>query len=154
MHFCVQRTRAAVTRPAWKPARWAPENSAMFSILRASCLHPAHQARVHPVERGTRDVTPFLLLLRRMREAIRNYAVFLWRCGRSPSWGLAILHVDGVLTVLCLLGLNAYAKQFVQGLYITGMSDEVSWGFTLPTSPSWLGWRCGGHDGDPGLYLQ
>ena len=34
----------------------------------------------------------------------------------------------GVLTVLCLLGLNAYAKQFVHGLITTGMSDQVSWG--------------------------
>ena len=34
----------------------------------------------------------------------------------------------GLLTVVCLLGLNAYAKQFVHGLIITGMSDQVSWG--------------------------
>src|SRR5678816_748892 len=29
---------------------------------------------------------------------------------------------------LCLLGLNAYARQFAHGLIVTGMSDEVSWG--------------------------
>ncbi len=34
----------------------------------------------------------------------------------------------GALTCLCLLGLNAYAKQFAHGLVVTGMSDEVSWG--------------------------
>jgi molybdopterin-containing oxidoreductase family membrane subunit len=34
----------------------------------------------------------------------------------------------GVLTCFCLLGLNAYAKQFAHGLIVTGMSDEVSWG--------------------------
>ncbi|MCX6943665.1 MAG: polysulfide reductase NrfD [Opitutales bacterium] len=34
----------------------------------------------------------------------------------------------GVLTVIILLGLNAYAKQFAHGLIVTGMSDEVSWG--------------------------
>ena len=34
----------------------------------------------------------------------------------------------GMLTVFCLLGLNAYARQFVHGLVTTGMSDEVSWG--------------------------
>ena len=34
----------------------------------------------------------------------------------------------GALTVVSLLGLNAYAKQLVHGLAVTGMSDEVSWG--------------------------
>lgn len=32
------------------------------------------------------------------------------------------------LIVVCLLGLNAYAKQLVHGLSITGMTDQVSWG--------------------------
>jgi molybdopterin-containing oxidoreductase family membrane subunit len=64
-----------------------------------------------------------------MRRAIRNYLVFLWR-----SAGLALVGDwryylwMGTLTVVCLLGLNAYAKQFVHGLVVTGMSDEVSWG--------------------------
>ncbi len=64
-----------------------------------------------------------------MTRAIRNYLVFLKRC-------LAIAFVGdwryylwmGVLTALVLLGLNAYAKQLVHGLVVTGMSDEVSWG--------------------------
>jgi Ni/Fe-hydrogenase subunit HybB-like protein len=30
--------------------------------------------------------------------------------------------------MLCLLGLNAYCKQFVHGLVTTNMSDQVSWG--------------------------
>ena len=34
----------------------------------------------------------------------------------------------GLLTVICLLGLNAYCRQFAHGLIVTGMSDEVSWG--------------------------
>ncbi|SPE54512.1 Polysulphide reductase NrfD [Verrucomicrobia bacterium] len=34
----------------------------------------------------------------------------------------------GGLTLICLLGINAYARQFAQGLIVTGMSDEVSWG--------------------------
>jgi Ni/Fe-hydrogenase subunit HybB-like protein len=34
----------------------------------------------------------------------------------------------GVLSIFVLLGINAYAKQFVHGLLVTGMSDEVSWG--------------------------
>ncbi len=32
------------------------------------------------------------------------------------------------LTLVILLGLNAYARQLVQGLSVTGMSDQVSWG--------------------------
>src|ERR1041384_3947085 len=64
-----------------------------------------------------------------MITAIRNYSRFLWRCvliafvgdWRYYTW-------MGVLMVLCLLGLNAYCKQFAHGLITTGMSDEVSWG--------------------------
>jgi len=64
-----------------------------------------------------------------MTKAIRNYFVFLWRCGRIAFVGDWRYYTwMGVLTVICLLGLNAYAKQFVQGLAVTGMSDEVSWG--------------------------
>jgi len=64
-----------------------------------------------------------------MRRAIRNYLVFLWRCARVAFVGDWRYYAwMGVLTIFCLLGLNAYAKQFVHGLITTGMSDEVSWG--------------------------
>jgi Ni/Fe-hydrogenase subunit HybB-like protein len=64
-----------------------------------------------------------------MRQAARNYLVFLWRSGRLAFVGdWRYYSWMGVLTVLCLLGLNAYAKQFATGLIVTGMSDEVSWG--------------------------
>src|SRR5450759_2521713 len=64
-----------------------------------------------------------------MTTAIRNYLVFLRRCAgiafvgdwRYYTW-------MGVLTVICLLGIHAYCEQFVNGLIVTGMSDEVSWG--------------------------
>lgn len=61
--------------------------------------------------------------------ATRNYLVFLWRCGRIAFVGDWRYHAwMGLLTVLVLLGINAYAKQLVDGLLVTGMSDEVSWG--------------------------
>jgi Ni/Fe-hydrogenase subunit HybB-like protein len=64
-----------------------------------------------------------------MRQAARNYLVFLWRCGRLAFAGDWRYYAwMGVLTVFCLLGLNAYAKQFAAGLIVTGMSDQVSWG--------------------------
>jgi Ni/Fe-hydrogenase subunit HybB-like protein len=64
-----------------------------------------------------------------MKQAMRNYLVFLWRCGRLAFVGDWRYYTwVGVLTLLCLLGLNAYAKQFAYGLIVTGMSDEVSWG--------------------------
>jgi Ni/Fe-hydrogenase subunit HybB-like protein len=34
----------------------------------------------------------------------------------------------GFLSVFVLLGINAWARQFVHGLVVTGMSDQVSWG--------------------------
>jgi molybdopterin-containing oxidoreductase family membrane subunit len=60
---------------------------------------------------------------------VKGYLVFLYRSAclafegdwRYYAW-------TGFLACVCLLGLNAYAKQFVHGLVITGMSDQVSWG--------------------------
>jgi Ni/Fe-hydrogenase subunit HybB-like protein len=64
-----------------------------------------------------------------MIQATRNYFRFLWRCGQIAFTGDWRYYTwMGVLTTLCLLGLNAYCKQFAHGLITTGMSDEVSWG--------------------------
>jgi Ni/Fe-hydrogenase subunit HybB-like protein len=64
-----------------------------------------------------------------MKSAIRNYFVFLWRCARVAFTGDWKYYAwMGLLSIFCLLGLNAYAKQFVHGLFVTGMSDQVSWG--------------------------
>ncbi len=35
------------------------------------------------------------------------------------------------LLVLVLIGLHAYSRQLIYGLYTTGMGDEVSWGFYI-----------------------
>jgi Ni/Fe-hydrogenase subunit HybB-like protein len=64
-----------------------------------------------------------------MTRAIRNYLVFLARSGRIAFDGdWRYYSWMGLLTVFCLLGLNAYCKQFAHGLIMTGMSDQVSWG--------------------------
>jgi len=64
-----------------------------------------------------------------MTRAFRNYFVFLWRCARIAFVGDWRYYAwMGLLTVICLLGLNAYCRQFAHGLIVTGMSDEVSWG--------------------------
>jgi molybdopterin-containing oxidoreductase family membrane subunit len=64
-----------------------------------------------------------------MNRALRDYLVFLQRCARIAFVGDWRYYAwMGVLTVLCLAGLNAYAKQLVHGLITTGMSDQVSWG--------------------------
>ncbi|HVS52856.1 MAG TPA: NrfD/PsrC family molybdoenzyme membrane anchor subunit [Opitutaceae bacterium] len=64
-----------------------------------------------------------------MISAARNYFRFLGRCARIAFVGDWRYYAwMGVLTVIVLLGLNAYCKQFVSGLITTGMSDEVSWG--------------------------
>jgi molybdopterin-containing oxidoreductase family membrane subunit len=64
-----------------------------------------------------------------MTRIIRDYLVFLRRCAGIAFVGDWRYYLwMGVLTVLCLTGLHAYAKQFVHGLITTGMSDQVSWG--------------------------
>ncbi len=63
---------------------------------------------------------------------IKEYGTFLYRCfrlsfvgdGRYYAWMFA-------LSVLALLGLNAYCKQLVQGMGVTGMTDHVSWGLYI-----------------------
>jgi Ni/Fe-hydrogenase subunit HybB-like protein len=39
--------------------------------------------------------------------------------------------VDAILTLVALIGLNAYCQQFVHGLVTTGMTDQVSWGLYI-----------------------
>jgi molybdopterin-containing oxidoreductase family membrane subunit len=64
-----------------------------------------------------------------MITAARNYLRFLTRCARIAFVGdWRYYSWMGILSVFCLLGLNAYCKQFAYGLITTGMSDEVSWG--------------------------
>jgi len=64
-----------------------------------------------------------------MITAIRNYLTFLWRCAKIAFVGDWRYYAwMGLLTTICLIGLNAYCKQFVNGLIVTGMGDEVSWG--------------------------
>jgi Ni/Fe-hydrogenase subunit HybB-like protein len=64
-----------------------------------------------------------------MSQAIKDYAVFLGRCARIAFVGDWRYYAwMGVLTIFILLGINAYAKQLVHGLAITGMTDQVSWG--------------------------
>jgi hypothetical protein len=64
-----------------------------------------------------------------MTRAIRNYFVFLKRCaGVALEGDWRYYAWMGLLAAICLLGLNAYCRQFAHGLIVTGMSDEVSWG--------------------------
>jgi Ni/Fe-hydrogenase subunit HybB-like protein len=60
---------------------------------------------------------------------MRSYLKFLRRCaGVSLAGDWRYYAWIGTLALLCVVGLNAYAKQFAAGLEITGMSDQVSWG--------------------------
>ena len=60
---------------------------------------------------------------------IVNYLRFLVRCALTALDGDWRYYLwVGLLFAVCLLGLNAYAKQFVHGLVVTNMSDQVSWG--------------------------
>jgi len=63
---------------------------------------------------------------------VSQYLTFLARCfrlsfvgdGRYYAWMFG-------LSSLVLLGINAYCKQLVHGLGVTGMSDQVSWGLYI-----------------------
>ena len=63
---------------------------------------------------------------------MREYLRFLWRCFRISFVGDWRYHTWMlILTVISLLGLNAYCKQLVHGLITTGMTDHVSWGLYI-----------------------
>jgi len=63
---------------------------------------------------------------------MRAYLLFVWRCVRVSFVGDWRYHAWMLaLTIVALLGLNAYAKQLVHGLGTTGMTDQVSWGLYI-----------------------
>jgi len=67
-----------------------------------------------------------------MKDLIHEYPRFLWRCFRLSFVGDWKYYTwMFTLSVIALFGLNAYAKQFVQGLATTGMTDQVSWGLYI-----------------------
>ncbi|MDF1836654.1 MAG: polysulfide reductase NrfD [Planctomycetota bacterium] len=63
---------------------------------------------------------------------MKDYYRFLYRCfrvsfvgdWRYKAWML-------LLSCIALFGLNAYAQQLVDGLAVTGMTDQVSWGLYI-----------------------
>ena len=58
----------------------------------------------------------------------------------SLSGGIVYQLYLCILVALMMLGVYAYFVQMKVGLAATNMSDIVSWGFILPTSPFWWGW--------------
>ena len=60
---------------------------------------------------------------------MRDYLTFLyrvWRLSFQGSWKFYVWMT--LCSVISLIGLNAYAKQFVAGLSTTGLVDQVTWG--------------------------
>lgn len=72
------------------------------------------------------------MTIRTLPAEVKHYGNFLYRCfrlsfvgdGRYYTWML-------FLSVLVLLGINAYCKQLVLGLGVTGMTDQVCWGLFI-----------------------
>lgn len=63
---------------------------------------------------------------------LRDYLYFLCRCVVLSFQGGPLFYGwMTALTCLVLVGLNAYCKQFVHGLTMTGMTDHVSWGLYI-----------------------
>ncbi|MBL8747087.1 MAG: polysulfide reductase NrfD [Phycisphaerae bacterium] len=63
---------------------------------------------------------------------MRQYVTFLYRCFRLSFVGTAGYYAwMFALSAVALFGLNAYCKQFVHGMGVTGMTDQVSWGLYI-----------------------
>mgnify|MGYP002633613551 CR=1 FL=1 len=60
---------------------------------------------------------------------MKDYITFLFRAWKLSFKGSTRYQVwMTVLTVLTLIGVHAWARQFAQGLELTGMTNQVSWG--------------------------
>jgi len=67
-----------------------------------------------------------------IKGAAVDYIVFLYRCVQRVFAGdLKYYAWMCGLFAVSLLGLNAYCKQLVDGLALTGMNDQVSWGLYI-----------------------
>jgi molybdopterin-containing oxidoreductase family membrane subunit len=63
---------------------------------------------------------------------IRDYITFLWRLYLLSFTGSKRFYAwMSFLTLLTFLGVYAYAGQFAQGLAVTGMTNQVSWGLYI-----------------------
>lgn len=63
---------------------------------------------------------------------MKKYLTFLWDCFRLSFVGDWRYHLwMTILTVITLVGVNAYCHQLVNGLVTTGMTDQVSWGLYI-----------------------
>ena len=63
------------------------------------------------------------------QHAARDYVIFLWRLYHYSFLGSMKYYAwMTMLTILSLAGLYAFAEQTVNGLAVTGMTDQVSWG--------------------------
>lgn len=60
---------------------------------------------------------------------IKDYLAFLIRAVRLSFTGSPAFYAwMTLLTIITVIGGNAYVRQLVEGLAVTGMTDEVSWG--------------------------
>lgn len=60
---------------------------------------------------------------------VKDYLVFLVQAFRLSFTGSRVFYLwMGLLTFISVIGGNAYVSQLVNGLEVTGLTDEVSWG--------------------------
>ena len=63
---------------------------------------------------------------------MRDFLTFLKRCTVTAFSGtLRYKTWLAFLSAIVLIGLNAYSRQVAHGLVVTGLSDQVSWGFYI-----------------------
>jgi Ni/Fe-hydrogenase subunit HybB-like protein len=63
---------------------------------------------------------------------MQDFALFARRCAAemfSGGWRYQVW--IALLVAVCLVGLNAWARQLAEGLIVTGMTDQVSWGLYI-----------------------
>ena len=76
--------------------------------------------------------TPTKMTNGEARQAVLSYPGFLWKSlGVATDGSLLFYTWMTILTCVMLVGVNAWAHQVANGLTITAMTDQVSWGMYI-----------------------
>ena len=76
---------------------------------------------------------------------LASYPRFLWRAVIASTDGSLLFHAWMIfLTALALVGLNSWARQVAEGMIITNMTDQVSWGLYISNFTFMVGIAAGG----------
>jgi Ni/Fe-hydrogenase subunit HybB-like protein len=111
------------------------DSGTIMRVLEAATSHPPPAiVESEPPSRAEKisSIPPPVSSRGGVHPDIPSYTLFLWRVVRTAfdsTWRYYVWMTT--LTILALIGANAWATQVTEGMVRTNMSDHVSWGFYI-----------------------